>query len=63
VDDRWRNTRVSVSSTGAQADGRGGVHPAISADGRYIAFDSAASNLVAGDTNDAWDVFVRRQHR
>ena len=33
--------------------------PAISADGRYVAFGSDASNLVAGDTNGAGDVFVR----
>jgi len=32
---------------------------AISADGRYIAFESDASNLVAGDTNKATDVFVQ----
>ncbi len=35
------------------------LEPAISADGRYIAFESAASNLVPGDTNDRIDVFVR----
>ena len=33
--------------------------PAISADGRYVAFGSLASNLVAGDTNRASDGFVR----
>jgi Tol biopolymer transport system component len=32
--------------------------PAISADGRYVAFLSAASNLVPDDTNDAGDIFV-----
>jgi Tol biopolymer transport system component len=32
---------------------------AISADGRFVAFQSAASNLVLGDTNGTWDVFVR----
>jgi uncharacterized repeat protein (TIGR01451 family) len=32
--------------------------PSISADGRYVAFDSQASNLVKGDTNGAIDVFV-----
>lgn len=32
--------------------------PAISADGRYVIFDSTASNLVAGDTNKASDVFL-----
>ena len=51
-------TRVSVASTGAQADGFSD-NPAISADGRYITFDSTASNLVAGDDNDSQDVFLR----
>ncbi len=50
-------TRVSVDSSGAQAT-RGSWNPSISADGRYVAFDSEASNLVIGDTNYAWDVFV-----
>jgi len=50
-------TRISVSSGGAQADG-GSYTPAISADGRFIAFHSFAQNLVAGDTNGAADVFV-----
>jgi hypothetical protein len=31
----------------------------VSDDGRYVAFRSAASNLVAGDTNQGWDVFRR----
>ena len=31
----------------------------ISADGRYIAFSSQSTNLVSGDANGAWDVFVR----
>ena len=50
-------TRVSVSSNGAQANA-GSVSPSISADGRYVAFTSGASNLVAGDTNGVSDVFV-----
>lgn len=33
--------------------------PAISADGRFVAFESLASDLALGDTNDAWDIFVR----
>ena len=33
--------------------------PSISADGRFVAFASYASNLVAGDTNGTDDVFVR----
>jgi len=50
-------TRVSVSSSGAQAN-NGPSAPSISADGRYVAFASAASNLVAGDTNGTPDIFV-----
>jgi Tol biopolymer transport system component len=50
-------TRVSVAAGGVQADGQSGP-PAISADGRYVAFDSLATNLVAGDTNAVSDVFV-----
>jgi Tol biopolymer transport system component len=49
--------RVSVDSQGNQADGSSG-YPAISGDGRYIAFISSASNLVPGDTNGFDDVFV-----
>jgi WD40 repeat protein len=50
--------RVSVSSSGAQANGRS-FFPHISADGRYVMFDSEATNLVSGDTNGYQDVFVR----
>ncbi len=50
--------RVSVSSDGAQANSASNV-PSISADGRYVAFSSYASNLVPGDTNDSTDAFVR----
>jgi Tol biopolymer transport system component len=49
--------RVSVASSGAQANGASS-QPAISADGRYVAFYSAASNLVSGDTNAVGDIFV-----
>jgi Tol biopolymer transport system component len=52
-----QTTRVSVSSSGSQGNGWSGS-PAISADGRFVAFTSAAKNLVSGDTNGAWDVFV-----
>jgi archaellum component FlaF (FlaF/FlaG flagellin family) len=60
VRDRRTNTtgRVSVSGRSDQADGASDT-PSISADGRYVAFDSDASNLVPGDTNGTWDVFVR----
>src|SRR5205085_1316664 len=49
--------RVSVGPHGAQANGSS-FAPAISAHGRYVAFASAASNLVKGDTNGQFDVFV-----
>ncbi len=51
-------SRVSVSTAGVQAVGASGV-ASLSADGRYVAFQSAAPNLVAGDTNANVDVFVR----
>ena len=51
-------TLASVSSAGAQGDlGSGPV--AISGNGQYVSFASAATNLVTGDTNDMSDVFVR----
>jgi Tol biopolymer transport system component len=51
-------TLVSVSTTGGSANGvsRGSV---ITPDGRYVAFTSAATNLVSADTNNIADVFVR----
>jgi Ca2+-binding RTX toxin-like protein len=51
-------TRVSVDSAGNQAN-RNSSTPSISADGRFVAFFSGASNLVPGDTNDRNDIFVR----
>lgn len=49
--------RVSTGPGGVQAN-EGSSRPSLSADGRYVAFDSAASNLVPGDTNGQTDVFV-----
>jgi Tol biopolymer transport system component len=49
--------RVSVASDGRQANGSS-YEPSISADGRYVTFESFATNLVAGDTNRRHDVFV-----
>jgi Tol biopolymer transport system component len=51
--------RVSVSSSGAQATGGLSTLPSISGDGRFVLFESAASNLVPGDTNNAGDAFLR----
>lgn len=50
--------RVSLASDGSQANGKS-FNPSISADGRFIAFDSDATNLAANDTNGSTDVFVR----
>jgi Tol biopolymer transport system component len=50
--------RVSVDSAGAQANADSGSGR-ISADGRFVAFGSRASNLAPGDTDDQRDVFVR----
>jgi Tol biopolymer transport system component len=52
-----RTTRVSVGAGGAQGNRYSGVG-GISADGRYVAFRSYASNLVADDANGEQDVFV-----
>jgi Tol biopolymer transport system component len=49
--------RVSVASDGTQGNSSSGK-ASISTDGRYVAFESAASNLVSGDTNNAGDIFV-----
>jgi Tol biopolymer transport system component len=50
-------TRVSVDSAGGQADGQSSL-PALSASGRYVAFESGATNLVPDDANRRRDVFV-----
>jgi Tol biopolymer transport system component len=60
VRDRQLGTteRVSVSSSEVEAQGDS-YWPSISADGRYVAFMAWADNLVEGDTNEYYDVFVR----
>jgi hypothetical protein len=52
-----QTTRVSVDSNGNQGNG-GSFRPALSADGNFVAFDSVATNLFSGDTNNASDVFL-----
>lgn len=60
VKDRQTNAVHLISSDGLGGSGDGPSHvPALSGDGRYVAFESAASNLVAGDNNNKFDVFVR----
>ncbi len=50
--------RVSTDSSGGQADGSSSSH-SMSADGRYVAFASTATNLVPGDFNGTSDIFVK----
>ena len=51
-------TRLSVDTAGVEGDGPS-FHPSISADGRYVAFESDSENLVAADNNTSRDIFVR----
>jgi CSLREA domain-containing protein len=51
--------RVSVQTNGSELSA-GSEAPDISADGRYVAFQSFASNLTAGDTNNIDDIFIVR---
>jgi hypothetical protein len=51
-------TLVSTDSTGVQGNNSSNT-PSISADGTHVAFQSTASNLVAGDTNNQQDIFVK----
>jgi Tol biopolymer transport system component len=53
-----RTRRVSVGSAGTEANGLSG-NPSVSADGRFVAFYSIASNLVGNDTNGMYDIFIR----
>lgn len=50
-------TRASVNAYGQEST-NGGARPSISADGRYVAFETSAGNLVSGDTNGCSDIFV-----
>lgn len=49
---------VSVTNDGQQADGTS-KHPAISADGRYVVYQSRAANLAGVDNNQMYDIFLR----
>lgn len=49
--------RMSVSTSAVQADGDS-LNSAVSIDGRFVVFESDATNLVSGDTNGKWDVFL-----
>ena len=50
--------RVSVDATGGQAD-NASTDPTVANGGRITAFHSAATDLVAGDTNGREDIFAR----
>ena len=60
-----RGRTLLASGAGAPADGDSGAgthqtsNNVVSADGRYVAFPSSADNLVPGDTNGQFDVFVK----
>jgi len=55
--------RVSTTSTGKQAGpgdwGTGSLAPSVSANGRYVAFESSAPDLVTADTNQTNDIFLK----
>ena len=59
VHDRQTDTieRVSVATGGGQADADS-YSPSISDDGRFVVFQSKATNLVPNDTNERWDIFL-----
>jgi Tol biopolymer transport system component len=50
--------RLSVAADGTQSDNQS-TKPSISSDGRYVVFDSDATNLVTGDTANKRDIFWR----
>ena len=52
-------TRISVTPNHSGAAVARGNYPAISADGRYVAFHSTSAGFVSGDTNGESDVFLR----
>ena len=49
---------VSVGTSGNSAGGLG-LSPAVSGDGRYVVWSSNAANVIVGDTNGTWDIFLR----
>ena len=54
-------TRVSVATAGTEGNSASGLGVAVSRDGQFVAYDSTASNLVAGDGNGTFDVFVTQR--
>lgn len=55
--DNGTTIRISVDNNGVEGNANSS-NPAISADGRYVVFSSHASNLIAGDTNSTFDIFL-----
>ena len=54
------NARVNLSTAGAEANNEDGNSDfSVSDDGRYVAFESLATNLIASDTNAKRDIFIR----
>jgi len=57
-----QTTRIESLAAGGQATSSSVTEPALSRDGRYVAFSSKASDLLPPplvDGNERWDVFVR----
>ena len=52
-------TLVSVNRSGTGGGNGNSFNPTISSNGQFIAFETAASNLIAGDTNGVNDIYVR----
>ncbi|WP_455207532.1 PKD domain-containing protein, partial [Kaarinaea lacus] len=57
-DSLGETVRISIDSSGQQSNANS-INGSISADGRYVVFDSIASNLVSNDNNATWDIFLR----
>ena len=55
---KQRTRRISLTPSGGQVDGASST-PTLSANARYVAFDSSATDLVPGDANGTYDVFLR----
>jgi Tol biopolymer transport system component len=55
--DQGKTTRISITNTGEENNGDD-LDPAVSQTGKYVTYYSGADNIVAGDTNGAFDVFV-----
>ena len=54
-----KTRRVSLTHTGGQIEDGASSHPSISGDGRFVAFQADADDIVEGDNNGDRDIFVR----